>query len=375
MFMACRVAVLAAAFLTVLPAQVVAQDSCPDYGDAGTHTSAISMRRTNGSCGVPNDGGAVQNGGYVKFADSYRVGVRVEVTGHCQASVWNPIPFPGACFDGELRVRNVGGTSLFDSYQPFPHFGNVQPSNAFTIQYVNTTGPVGTLSTGAPWAFVTVEGSHVITSVTSWNITGCNFTPLNFVQDAPFKAHVVRCLPQWQKQADGDQIKLSKTAISVYIDPRLNARMRGAVEDAVEIWDDILGPLPTLTVTGTPCVTPTATCITARTADPGDVNYPAECAITDFGQAADGGILSPVMKFLPESATWSVEADRHWALHELTHLLGLDESSSSCPNSQSLMKPVACNASGTLQAPTISDRLPVLNSSYGNDPTVACPVQ
>ncbi len=77
----------------------------------------------------------------------------------------------------------------------------------------------------------------------------------------------------------------------------------------------------------------------------------------------------------PETAGWGAGFNQRTAAHELEHGMGLAENKTVCSTTDSLMRPVVCNANPVYfpTTPTASDSMPVGKTTYGTTPAAACP--
>jgi hypothetical protein len=156
----------------------------------------------------------------------------------------------------------------------------------------------------------------------------------------------------------------------------MNAPMKTGIQRAVDAWNAALnqhgagvGPRYQYTESDTACGGPN--CVNTQI---GPVNLGAECATGQLGHDPSTGLItSSTLTFPPESSGWPQSFNDRLAGHELGHHLGLENNNSSCGTADSLMKPVACGATGGYPtAPTTSDHLPAARTTYQGHTTATC---
>lgn len=341
-----------------------AQDNCPDIGNAGTQSLVLSAVKSDGAC-------AVIDQSYAKQGVAYKVHIDANSSGGCQIRLQQGFP-NWICVDGTYYPRALGATKLYDStFSPTTYFGIVQPSNFSNIMHIDTTVPTGTISTGAPWSTVLYPtlGEHIITSDTNVNGTPCNLTPLHFPAAQPLRVNVLKCEPKfWNRHlappGAGNKIQLYLPT------PAMDGAFT-ALDNARNSWNArASGTGIEFEIVRTPCGSGPA-CVTIQTGSPG------ACGFTD-------GTPDPVTQEITGNA--SITLDTAWAsftadgrertfVHELGHLLGLDNyaDSPTCTVPDAAMqRQFACQASSVMHDVTVNDSIPVNSSVYGGNTKSTC---
>jgi hypothetical protein len=201
----------------------LAFDACPDIpSDGQVQNIEIAVKTPDGSC-------TLASGGYIKKSISYKYHFAASVTGACTVMVQScsGVPTHCTCIPSQTDVRNLGTTWLYDNGPT--SFGAISPTNAFTIQNLDTRVPTGTGSTGVSYTFVNT-GRHTITSNTGWNATTCMLTP-STISAPPFVVNVLACKPEWNINPNPNTpnvMHVPPTTITMYIPPNF--------------WSTLVGP-------------------------------------------------------------------------------------------------------------------------------------
>ena len=185
-----RVALMGS-MLAELPDDTRGQDNCPDVGDAGAQTAALTLKKDDGSC-------TAEQGGYVKVGVDYRLHIAASTTGGCQVREQDCFPLPCICVNGTYYSRVLGATALHEVTLP-EYLGAVQPLNPWAIQAYDTTDGTGTNSTGKLWVPSATNGlgARTFTSQTNVVATPCGLSPTSFPQDYTLTVEVLDCKPEW----------------------------------------------------------------------------------------------------------------------------------------------------------------------------------
>jgi hypothetical protein len=352
--------VIAFAFL---PREVAAQ-SCPTNPYYVPHPGTESITPY-----VSRNGQACQEGSYVRQGTTqYVVDFYTQATGYCEVYVTDQ----GQCVLHEEQFRGIGATIISELSAPGWKVVYPNPDNGPTQL---DTRPSKTSTPDVPqWNFV-YEGERTLRFDSTLNSTACNLTPFYTDKEVGFKA--VKCLPQWKTTMQGALMHNDPTTINVRIPTNMPLRMRQGIENAVKAWNAALnqygsvGPRYDDYISDTVCGG--SACINTEI---GNINVGLECAEANTNADPSTGIItSSTITFPTQSANWNQNFNNRLAAHELGHHLGLANNGlSSCQTANSLMKPVTCDAtSGYPTAPTLSDVLPVVRSTYEGHTTSTCP--
>ena len=299
----------------------LAFDPCPDIGSAGEIQSLDRAVITpDGNC-------SLASGGYIKKGTSYKYHYLATVTGSCTVMVQSCSGWPPSCtcVPSQTWVRNLGTTWLYDNGTT--SFGTIAPTNAFTIQSLDTSVPTGTMSTGVSQTFPNT-GRHTITFNTGWNPTSCAFTP-DTISPPPFVVNVVACEPKWNMHPNPTTpvvMHVPPTTITLYIPPNmwgtLNGPASAAVSDLNNNW--LPGTGVNIRIDNVDCGTG-PNCIKAGEVPVSDL--PGSCASLDHqnpdsitGEYTQYTTLNLGDAYWPAATAYRLQRTIE---HELEHALGL----------------------------------------------------
>jgi hypothetical protein len=310
---------------------------------------------------------------YLKVGTQYQVDALATVTGYCQRTGFRcPTALTCGCYPDPNEYRGVAAINIRELdvsgavvFYPNPNTG---PATCDTRASGTTTPD------SATWTF-TVQGVRTLRYKNQVaTASACNEGLVSVETDRRFI--VTKCIPQFQRDANGNLIHLKPNPNApyttlVYIPPTMNTRMRAGIENAIAAWNDALAGsgLPRFQATDVLCGG--AYCVKTQ-----QDNIPTNDDCARGVYAADpttGEVFSATITFPSVSGTWGIPFNTRLAEHELAHLLGLKENTTNCPTTDSLMRPVACNGGSFPTTPQPSDYLPVVQSVYGQTPTLTCP--
>jgi hypothetical protein len=362
-----------------LEIEALAQDSCPDIPIPGVvQNIELDVKTPLGNC-------TLASGGYIKKLASYKYHFAATVTGGCTVKTLSCNSGVCTCVTTQNEIRNLGTTWLYSNAS---YFGSIAPSDAFTIQSLDTRVPTGTTNTG--WAAtIFALGKHTITSNTGWHITQCNLTPAT-ISAPPFVVNVVACEPEWLQQGNPLYTPhLPSTTVQLYVPP--------------ELWDALVGPSysgPAVLAASDVGTLMAGTGVTFQIVD-ADCGLDGDCIkIAPVVETPFNDLVGRCAKFTPtgtnpttgeirgysdlwlNSLYWedaSADRLRRTVAHELTHGLGLhhnlcsvSDSIMSVPTAPSVYAACTQLTTGMAFSPRPSDVLPTVNSTYGDHVQSVC---
>jgi hypothetical protein len=333
-----------------------------------TQTGDLALKTEDGSCTID---AASSNGGYVKTSTTYRMHITAQVTGRCQ---WRNYNF-GVCTDGISYTRTIGTTWQYVDYPTFVGSVQVNPSNTTTIQNYSTIGPVNTLSSGAAWGS-SVEGPHVYTTSTNANATSCNITPTSFPQNQALTINVLKCEPNYWVNNDHLATPGGGDKVKIYLPGTLSA-LGSALDFAIDAWNSalVLTGLQ-LERVGSPCNYGPA-CVVVT---PGNVGSLCGQTSSDYplgsgGVIQGGGTIKVSNTGSSNWTGWTTAGGRRTFIHEIGHLLGMDNYSHSCGVNDAMMQPeFYCADANNLPSTSIApdDSIPIVNSVHNGNTKKKC---
>jgi len=338
------------------------QDNCPDTPHPGSESVTPFVSRSGNDCAA---------GSYLRSSVSYNANFRTEVSGTCDVIIWDPA-IPGCRYDSTTN-RGIGASTINENGVAGSVIVYLNPNN---FPAIIDTRLSGTSAPDTPtWTFNTQGENRQLRFQSNILATSCSL--LNSVQTT-IGFTVVACVPEFLRTNQGQIVHNQPTnPITVVVPTSMNTRMKTAIHNAVDRWNDALnsygtsaGPRYAYSETSTPCTTG-PTCVNTQT---GSMDLTKMCAVGNHTvDSVTGEVLAGQITFPPESSGWSQAFDDRVAAHELGHLLGLDENISSWSAANSLMKPVVCGASsGYPTGPTLSDHMPVVRTTYQGESSATC---
>jgi hypothetical protein len=204
--------------------------------------------------------------------------------------------------------------------------------------------------------------------------TDCSFTAVS--APAEKKLNAVACVPKWNRGPDGSLIRLPTDQSINVVYP---ADLAVPVEAAIDAWNNTLGSTGVHLnkgVGGT-CAASDRHCIIIDTIAQCTSNALA-CGCSVPGGPLNGTTTTASKIWIRGTTgnqySWT-DASRQWVFaHEIGHLLGLDEATTTCATGTSVMRAGPCGLATVDDAiaPTASDVAPVVKAVYGNAPLKTC---
>lgn len=322
--------------------------------------------------------------GYMRLGDTIQIDARAELSGHCKYQVLSGVPPECTVINGngqgEFRTVNNIAVKYYRPGSTFEYsLGTINgknPDTGTTPYYMPTldsTNP--TNSTGPKMYQMALFGEYSFNVQAFVNTTMCNIGP-NLSSKPSKTVYAVDCVPVFKQHEDSPYrvVRLPENPTTPFKIFPPSGPLTTAAEAARDTLNKILAEqgINVQFAVGSCQISDHAYCIRVQEQFAG-----GSCAQTQWtGDPVTGDVNSSPLMSIPDDS-WDQPYLNYLVVHELTHLLGLDEPD--CPRHKTVLWGGLCGAipnetPAPATGPTPSDLLPIKKTSYGNASVLTCPL-